>query len=267
MVRSKNWASFLTAFALAGNSIRSQARKHLLGYSWAIFSPVIYAVCFLVVKRGIGQIEATDVEHSLSILRVFVGITMMQVWIQLLQEMSGLIRRNRSLLRGMNISEAPLVLAVLLEALFGLGIRFLTIFVAIAFLGLTLPVGYMDWVWITVCLLVLLASSAALGFLLAPWATLYPDVKKAISSATLPLMLLSPVFYVATTQTDSVLYWVNCFSPVASVLATLMDVFSGHTPFYKNSLLLWLAISSVLFVLTMAKIKRQIPILLERLGS
>jgi ABC-type polysaccharide/polyol phosphate export permease len=267
MVRSEAWSALLTALALAGSSIRSQARKHLLGYSWAIFSPVIYAACFLVVKRGIGQSEVPDVEHSLSILRAFVGVTMMQAWIQLLQEMSGLIRRNKSLLRGMNISEKPLVLAVLLEALFGLGIRSLTVLLALAFLGLKLPAGYLDWVWIAVSLLVLLVSSAALGFILAPWAALYPDVKKAISSATLPLMLLSPVFYVATTQTDSVLFWVNCINPVAPILATLMDAFSGQAPFYKVPLLLWLGMGSVLLVLAMGKLKRQIPILLERLGS
>lgn len=264
---SKAWSNLLTAFALTGSSIRSQARKHLLGYSWTILSPVIYAACFLIVKRGIGQSEATDVEYSLSILRAFVGVTMIQAWIQLLQEMSGLIRRNKSLLRGMNISEKPLVLAVLLETLFGLGVRFLTVLLAQAFLGLKLPAGYLDWVWIAVSLLAILVSAGALGFILAPWAALYPDVKKAISSATLPLMLLSPVFYVATEQTDSALFWINCINPVAPILATFMDAFSGQTPFYSNPLLLWLVMGLVLLVLAMGKLKRQIPILLERLGS
>lgn len=261
------WEVIVTSCALAGSNIRSQTRKHLLGYSWAMFSPVIYAACFLIVKQGMDSTAASQPDHAFSVLRAFVGVTMMQAWIQLLQDVTRLIKRHGSLLRGMSISEKPLVIAVLLETAFGVLIRFMTVLLALVFLGISFPNDIMHWMWITVSLLALLLSAAAIGLALTPWAALYPDVNKAISSANLPLMLLSPIFYAATTQTDSVLFWVNCINPVAPVLATLMDALAGRPPFYWLPLFVWLAVSAVLLLLTMGKLKQQIPILLERLGS
>lgn len=266
-MRYRIWSVFATAFALAVSNIRSQTRKHLLGYSWAIFSPVIYAACFLIVKRGLDHAAASETDYAFSVFRAFIGVTMLQAWIQLLQEMSRLIRRHRSLLRGMDISDKPLVISILLESAFGLAIRFLTVLLALAFLGLSIPGDFMDWAWLAISLLVLLLSAAALGLVLAPWATLYPDVNKAISSANLPLMLLSPVFYSATTLTDSVLFWVNWINPIAPILATLMDAVAGQPPFYRVPLLLWLVVSLALLMLALGKLRRQVPILLERLGN
>ena len=254
-------------WALAASNIRLQTRKHLLGYSWAIFTPVIYAVCFLIVKRGLSGNAAPDEDHLLAVLRAFMGVTLLQIWFQLLQETSGLIRQRRSLLRGMNISEQPLVLAVLLESIFGLMIRFVTVMLAVAFLGLQFPPDIQSWGWMAVALCALLLTAAAIGLLLAPWAALYPDVGKAIRTLNLPLMLLSPVFYAATTQTDTALFWINCFNPVAPVLATLMDAMAGHAPVYAVPLLSWVALSAVLLIVSVRHFKNQVPILLERLGG
>lgn len=256
-----------TGWALAANNIRLQTRKHLLGYSWAIFTPVIYAACFLIVKRGLASGAAADADHMVSVLRAFTGVTLLQMWFQLLQETSGLIRHRKSLLRGMNISEYPLVLAVLFEASFGLLLRVLTIVVAILFLGLSFPSSALAWLWVAIALACLPLTAAAVGLLLAPWSALYPDVGKAISTLNLPLLLLSPVFYAATAQTDSLLYWINCFNPLASPLATLMDAMAGRAPLYGPALLTWMALSLVLMVASLRQLKTQVPILLERLGA
>lgn len=256
-----------TGWALAANNIRLQTRKHLLGYSWTIFTPVIYAACYLIVKRGISSGSTTDAAHMVSVLRAFAGVTLLQLWFQLLQETSRLIRHRKALLRGMNISEYPLVLAVLFEASFGLLLRVLTIVAAVFFLGLSFPHSMSAWLWLVTALICLPLTATAIGLLLAPWSALYPDVGKAVSTLNLPLLLLSPVFYVATTQTDSVLFWINCFNPLASPLATIMDSLAGRTPLYGPALLAWMALSAVLVVAALRQLKTQIPILLERLGA
>lgn len=256
-----------TGWALAASGIRLQTRKHLLGYSWEILTPVLYAVCYLVVKRGISGSAPSDDHHMLAVLRTFMGVTLLQCWFQLLQEMSDLIRKRKSLLRGLNISEQPLVLAVIFEAAFGLSIRFVTVLLAILFLGLGFPPDAISWTWTLLSLFGLLLSAAALGLLLAPWAALYPDVGKAIGSLNLPLVLLSPVFYPATQQTDSLLYWINCVNPVAPVLATLMDAVTGAWPTYAPALIVWTVLSVVILVFSARQLRVQVPILLERLGA
>ncbi|MCQ9378574.1 ABC transporter permease [Methyloversatilis sp. XJ19-49] len=248
------------------SAIRLQSRKHLLGYSWEILTPVLYAVCFLVVKRGLSD-QSSGADHLVDVLRAFMGITLLQFWFRLLQDMSGLIRTRRSLLRGLNVSEQPLVLAVLFEALFGLCLRVVTVLAAMLFLGLLFPPDGVSWLWVLLSLLSVALSAAALGLSLAPWAALYPDVNKAIGSFNLPLVLLSPVFYPATQNADSLLYWVNCINPAAPVLATLMDAIAGRPPTYQVALVVWTLVAVVLLVLSARQLKAQVPIVLERLGA
>jgi hypothetical protein len=64
-----------------------------------------------------------------------------------------------------------------------------------------------------------------------------------------------------------VLYWINCINPVAPVLATLMDVMNGRPPFYAPALITWTLLGVFLVLWSSSQLKRQIPILLERLGT
>ena len=255
-----------TALALALNSLRSKARKHLLGYSWEFLSPVIYAVCFLLVKTSISTSSNQTEDHLISVLRVFVGVTLMQAWVQMLQQTAGFITHYRALLRGMTISEKPLILSLVFEQAFGLAIRFLTVVIAFLVLGPGLPSSWGSWGWIALALMGLVLSAVALGLIIAPWAALYPDFGMAIRSAMLPLMLLSPVFYAATREPTLPLFWLNCGNPMASVLATLMDALVGESPFYGYVLLGWIVFSSGLLMFGFRNLKSQIPILLERLN-
>lgn len=254
-------------WALAFSNVRLQTRKHLLGYSWVILTPVIYAVCFILVKQGITSHSVVNADHWHDVLRTFIGVSLIQLWMQLLQDIANFVRQRRSLLRGMNVSEKPLILAVVFEAVFGLMIRVVTIVLAILFLGVAFPDSWAGWSWCILSLFSLVISAIAVGLLLAPWSALYPDVGKAIRSVNLPFVLLSPVFYPATTQSETILYWINCINPVASVLATLMDAVLGRTPFYATPLVIWLSLGVLLALWGSNQLKRQIPILLERLGS
>jgi ABC-type polysaccharide/polyol phosphate export permease len=228
---------------------------------------MIYAVCFILVKQGMSGQSVATAEHWQDVLRTFMGVTLIQFWFQLLQELSDLVRQRRSLLRGMNISERPLMLAVIFESMFGLSIRVLTVILAVVFLGLTFPGDLAGWGWSLLSLCSLLVSATALGLLLAPWSALYPDVGKVIRSINLPVVLLSPVFYPATTLTDTALYWINCINPVAPALATLTDAMNGRPPFYALALITWTALGVFMALWSSSHLKRQIPILLERLGA
>jgi len=256
-----------TGWVLAFSKVRLKTKEHALGYGWEILTPVIYAVCFVVVKQSL--VGKTSIEHAQSweVLRAFMGVSLFQLWFQLVQEMSELVRRRRSLLRGMTISEIPLILAVIFEACIGLAIRFCTIVLAVFFLDLSFPVSLMGWGWWVISLCALLISASALGLVLAPWAALYPDVGKSMRSINMPLILISPVFYPATTDVGSSLFWINCVNPLASIFATMLDVLMGKPPFYSEALVGWVVFGFLLLSWSMYQLKKQIPILLERMGA
>ena len=255
-------------WALAINKVKMQTKEHIIGYGWAILTPVIYAVCFIFVKQGItGGQFANDQAHWMDVLRAFMGISLIQLWFQLLREISDLVRRRRSLLRGMTISEKPLILAVIFESSIGLFIRVILIALAVLILHLSLPGTIAGWAWCILCLCTLLFSATAIGLILAPWAALYPDVGEGIRSITMPMIMISPVFYPATNQVDTALFWLNCLNPMAPVIATLVDILESKKPFYEYALIIWFSLSVILAIWASRKLKKQIPILLERLGS
>ncbi|MEP7729353.1 ABC transporter permease [Marinomonas primoryensis] len=255
-------------YALAIRSIKIQMKEHFLGYAWVLIIPMLYAVCYIFIKRELtgGQHDAETA--AFDALRAFSGITLFQFWLQLVQGMSDLIRKQKGMLRGLTVSVNPFVLAIIIESGVALFIRALLIIVAIPLLGLQYPSDFFSWLLFFASLLSLLLTATALGLLLLPWAALYSDVRKLLTTITLPILLISPVFYPAVKDSSSWLYWINSFNPVASPLAVISDVFQGvGGGEYILQMLLGTVISILLITWSLMKLGNQVPILLERVGS
>lgn len=246
-----------------------QMREHLLGYAWVLIVPALYAVCYVFIKRELMGSGAEDNAHyGVDALRAFTGITLFQFWLELVRNMSGLVRKQKGMLRGLDISATPFVLAVIFESTVSLGARFVLILVAAPILDLSLPTSIISWLLLAGCLLALMLSASAIGLILLPWSALFGDVNKALSTIMLPALLISPVFYPAVKDTDSWLFWVNAVNPVASPFAIISDVFQNNSyTLYLPSMLIWVCISLILFIWSLSQIKKQVPILLERVGN
>jgi len=254
---------------LALRNIRLQMREHALGYAWALIIPMLYAVCYIFIKRELtGHTNESSDQANWDILRAFAGITLFQCWMQMVQEMSNFIRRQRGLLRGLNVGPTPFVLAIVFEGGIAVLIRCVLIILAIPLLGLAFPAGVYPWLVFLICVLALLISAATIGLLLAPWSVLYADVRKALTSMNLPIVLISPIFYPALERSDSVLYWINIVNPLASPLAVLSSVLQGHSGFfYMMPMLVATGTSLLLLTWLLVLLRRQVPILLERMGN
>ncbi len=262
-------ATVSSGWTLAWRNIRMQVREHLLGYAWVLLIPMMYAVCYVFIKRELmGNASLEGAEAGWDTLRAFTGITLFQFWIQLVQGMSELVRKQKGMLRGLNIGATPFVLAIVFESALALLIRSLLIIIAIPLLGLSFPQSIISWVLFIGSLFALQLTAISIGLILLPWSALYADVRKALSSITLPMLLISPVFYPAVKDTNSWLYWVNCFNPVASPLAVLADAFqTGTYGLYLMPMMIWSALALLLICWSLLKLRRQVPILLERVGN
>ncbi len=269
MVISKLTAEVNAGWMLALRSIHIQILEHALGYAWTLIIPMLYAICYIFIKRELtGSAAIQGAEAGWDILRAFAGIMLFQCWMQVVQDMSDMIRRQRGMLRSFNVGPTPFVLAIAFEGVIALVVRAILIVAAIPVLGLEFPYGLSVWLWCAACLIVLLLSAMMVGLLLAPWAVLYGDVRKALSSTSLPLILISPIFYPAVERTGSVLYWLNLVNPVASPLAVLADALRGKEwSLYSIPMLVWGGLAVALLGWSLMQLRRQVPILLERMGS
>jgi len=254
-------------WVLADRSIRIQISQHLLGYTWNIITPVLYAIFFIFVKQSLMGFNADDPNRGWDILRAYTGITLFQCWFQILHDTSNFIHRNRGMLRGLNVGLSPFVLGIVFEGGISMIIRALTVLAAVPILGLPFITDIQSWVLVYFALLVFTLSAISIGLILAPWSPLYGDIRKTLSSLNLPLILMSPIFYPATTSTDSPLYWFNIINPIASPLAVIADSLRGTPQFYNVILVGWLAVSLVLLIWSASQLHRQVPIILERMGS
>lgn len=250
-------------WALALRSIRVQITQHYLGYAWTLVTPMIYAVCFLLIKQALNAGEGHSWPQA---FRAFTGMMMLQLWFQVLKDMAGVIRQQKGVLRGLNVGAEPFILGLLFEGALSLLLRLAIILVAWAALGLPFPSGAQGWLWLALAGASVLLSAAALGLLLAPWASLYGDVRKALSNLNMPVALISPIFYPAVADTASPLYTVNLINPLASPLAVIADLQTGGPSLYATPLVVWSALSLALIVWGARLIRRQVPVLLERLG-
>lgn len=264
--------SLSSGLVLARRNIGLQMRQHALGYAWAVLTPAIYAVFYIFVRSALhGKgVDSSGAAAHWDVIRAFSGISMIQTWFQLLRDASGLVRTNRAFFRGLNVSPTPFVVASLSEALLNFAIRLGLIVAAVLLFGLPLPPEGGSWIAILLSLAGLILSATALGLFLAPWAALYLDVQKAISTISLPLMLISPVFYPAVENPDVGLYWINVINPLAPALALLNLALRGDAVLSSNYLIpfaLHLAISLCLILICLKSLPRAIQILLERLGN
>lgn len=261
--------SMTTGWTLALRSIRMQMREHVLGYAWTLITPMLYAICYIFIKQELtAGFKIQSVGQSWDVLRAFAGIMLFQSWMQVVQDMSEMIRRQRGTLRGLNVGPTPFVLAIVFEGIVGLTIRMLLIIAAIPVLGVDLSSTFVVWTWFLTCLLALHLSAAAFGLLLAPWSALYADVRKVLHSIGMPLVLISPIFYPAVERSDSMLYWVNVLNPLAPPLAVLADTLQGKVwSLYTVPMLVWGMISIIILLWSLTQLRSQVPILLERIGS
>jgi ABC-type polysaccharide/polyol phosphate export permease len=255
-----------SSVALAKRSISIQIKQHALGYAWALITPMLYAACYIFIKGQLNGGAAHSADSGWDILRAFAGVTIFQWWMHIVQEMSDFIRKNRGLLRGINVGPIPFVLSVLFEGLIGLLIRVVLILIAIPLLGLSFPTQPFSWLSIIISLMALLISAVTIGTILAPWAVLYADVRKGLSSVSLPVILISPIFYPAFEQTSGPLFWLNCINPLAAPLAILAKSLHDLESVYMLPLIISTVVFTLILSWSLKQLHRQVPILLERMG-
>lgn len=256
-----------TSFAIAQKRFSRQVRENLLGYFWALITPAIYAFFFLLVKQSLSGGHWDEANFREPALRAFIGLTLLQLWFEIIQNIAQIVRTNRGVLKALTVDILPFFMALLFEGVFSLFIRILIVVCALLCVGDFNFLNSNSIGLIFLALVTHLVTALFIGLLLAPWASLFNDVRKFLSSSLMPVALLSPIFYPAVDTAETFLFWVNHVNPIASVLAVICNAIFGHQPILVNVVWWWLLIPFVFIFFLLYLLKKQIPILLERMGN
>ena len=266
MINSELLKNFRIAIELSVREAKEKSRDHLLGFFWEIFLPFLYIAFFILmrVSGGIGSGSTFLPENLIGILGC---LLLAQVWLNLVKKMSMVILKNRGILRGMNISIAPFILSNVIDSTFQLTIRLSIWAIAVIVCNNFYSSLHISYIYVFIGSLATIISAAAIGVILAPWASIYRDVSQFLNAASLPLILITPIFYNASNSYLNPLYIINLFNPFASIAVifnySLND--SNISFIYLIPFLIYLVLSVLFLVFGVAHVDRKLPILFERL--
>jgi ABC-2 type transport system permease protein len=201
-------------WTLAATDYKLRFYGSALGYAWTLARPFMYFGVIYVVFTEIVGLDAGVKHYGVYIL---FSLVLFQFFAEATSGCVTAVAGREHLLRKMRFPRLVLPLAVVLTALFNLGMTLLAVFV-FAFANGVFP----RWSWLELPLIIgaLAAFATGIGMLLSALFVRYRDVAPIWDVASQMLFYASPILYVATMVPESFrsLYLVN---PIADLLVQM----------------------------------------------
>jgi lipopolysaccharide transport system permease protein len=248
------------AWRLFVRNIRSRYRQTLLGYAWAIATPIATTSVFVFLqKTGYFTVGETQVPYPVFLLT---GLILWQVFADAVHAPLRMVQQSYSILTKVNFPREALIVAGVGEVLFTFLIRLGLILCALFWFDVRIP-----WtaVWFPFGALLVIGLGIALGLLITPIAALYHDVGQALPFTLYLWMFLTPVIYPAPVSwPGSTLVWLN---PVSPLLDTTRAWLLSGAPHYLSAFFV-VSGATVFALLTGWLLYRlALPILIERVSA
>lgn len=255
--------SLSLAWDIAWRDFQSRYVGTWAGCFWAVLSPLLYSGIFVAVRQLIhdrGLALETDGVHPA--VFAFFGVAVYQVWFDSVLNQVNYLRRASSLLTSLRIQPEAFFLSQLLLSWLDLAVRIGIITLAMA-LFLVEPGPH---AWAAPLLLVMtVLTGNVIGYVLAFPGSFYQDVAKMLQSISLGILLISPIFYPAATDPDSLMYRVQLFNPLACTLSAARSAAFGVDVVLLWPALMWTGGLLIVFVLLLGVYRVTTPFVMERL--
>lgn len=225
---------------LVWRDIKVLYAQTILGFSWAVFLPLIEILIFTIIFGKVARISTEGIPYVL-----FSSVAIIP-WNYMAQAMS---KSSESLIAGQNML-GKIYFPRLIYPLTPILAKMVDFFIS-----LIIVIGIMAWyrVWPTWNLLlmpffvlVMMLVASSVGFWLSALAIRFRDVKHAMPFAIRLLMYSAPIVYSAASIPEKyrILYSLN---PIVCVIEGFRSCFLG-LPFSWNYILPGAAVSIVLFL-------------------
>jgi ABC-2 type transport system permease protein len=211
-------------WTLAATDYKLRFYGSALGYVWTLARPFMYFGVIYVVFTEIVGLDAGVKHYGVYIL---FSLVLFQFFAEATSGCVSAVVGREHLLRKMRFPRLVLPLAVVLTALFNLGMTLLAVFVFALANGV-----FPRWSWLELPLIVaaIAAFATGIGMLLSALFVRYRDVQPIWDVASQMLFYASPILYVATMvpETFRTVYLAN---PIAALLVQMRHaVVDGGAP-------------------------------------
>ena len=247
------------ALTIAHRQLRQSYGQNFLGFFWIAATPLVYALLFVFIKAGMTQSSfQIDTNGLHPGIFAFVGIAFFQMFFAALLAQADSVRSNKTFLANNIIPSHLVTLIQMLVTLPGLAIRLLLILL-LCWLLTNAPVT--AYATIVTCGIAAWMIGNALGNILVPFATFFPDVSVFLRSISLGLILMSPVFYPPFDDPDSAIYIINIINPLVAPIDTARAAITSEASNLRELLVAWFICVMLCSAFILRINKRIFPIL------
>lgn len=251
------------AGTLAKRVILSDFHASRMSLAWPLVYPGIYTLLVLFLKPVLG-----GGARNISIMQfgafVFIGMGLWQVWLEAMKRQMEAVRSNKVMVARGELGARALYLTTVLVIAFQSTLKLLVCALLAIFL---LHSSAIAIALMLAGFLLLLLNGAFVGAVLQPFATLSPDVGKAVQSSTMAILISGAVFIrLPDNPSRGLVTMVSC-NPVGALLNMARAPLFGEPVLVPVAAMVWIALTLAGTVLMLAAGKRILPILIERMGG
>lgn len=252
--------SFYLAKQLAKRDISAQYRQSILGFFWAI-APVIMSAFVWIFLNGTGTIklDQTAVPYP---LYVIIGTTLWAVFTDCILLSITSVNANKSIITKINFHKEALVTLGFIKLSFNLLIKFSLVVVLMLYYQVSITSSFLYFIPLLIISMLLLIS---IGILMTPIGILYQDISKAVPIVMQILMYVTPVVYVM--PKIGFMKTLMELNPFSYLIINTRNSLTGFAIENPSLLLLYLAVSVLLFLISIIVYRIAMPIITERMSA
>lgn len=248
------------AWRLLTRDLSARYRQSVLGFAWALISPLFAAGALTLAARArLVNVGDIPIPYPAFIL---LGMVLWQTFTEALNAPTLAMLGAKGLLARVKFPYEALILAKLGEAAFDFLIKLALL--AGAFLWFGVPVGWSTFTLAPLVLLDLVLLGLFLGLLLLPLALLVEDISRGLGFATVIWFCVTPVAY--TDPGGGVLSWIVRLNPVTPLLSAARGLALGQAAAPAPEFWIVTAIAALGTLAAWAGFRLAMPFVIERVS-
>ena len=247
-------------FRLFKRNLKAMYRQSLLGFTWALFPPLITAGLWIFLRsNNVMSMGDTGIPYPVFVLT---GTMLWQIFTESIMAPVKNVTMNKAMLVKINIPREGLLLSGVYETVFNVLIKLGLL--AIIFLVFQQPVNsYLLMVLVGIAAIMI--AGFAIGLILTPVGMLYQDIQRGLTVALPFLMYLTPVVY--PKPTEGTIAFIMKVNPMASLIPDTRLWFTGQSAETMSLFWGYTAAFGILLLLGLVVYRVSMPMIIERAGS
>jgi len=250
---------------VAIRELQADFRENKLGFLWLFITPLMYVAAFVAIRNGLESrgLSTTDGPVPGAVFAL-AGLIVFQTWFDSALTQLTVFSKNQSLIKNIGIEPETFLYAGIAKSLALAAPKLLLLCGAMALMRVE-TFSWASYPGYVVVLVAACLSGSMTGYLLSPFGAVMNDVKMALQSASLALLLGSAVFFDADTFSGGWAHVAFGLNPIACIVDAARFVLFGGPFTLKGYAAGWLAASAALLPFSMVFTRLSRRIVAERL--